>query len=84
MFKSEWDKNCIYSEWDFLNAAVSFKNMNISDALVSDDLIVRIFAILDKRTGKRTLRKLRDGGEYLSCPEWLGQFYKLRFSVSLS
>ena len=82
LLKPEWDENCTRHETDFLAAAVSYIDMPTDKALESGDLIVRIFAILDSRVGKRTLQKIKDGGEYLALPEWVRQFYELRFEVS--
>lgn len=82
ILKPEWDKNCTYSEMDFLSAATAFLSMQISDALSSDNFIIRIFAIMDKRVGKRTLQMIRSGSEYTTLPEWVKQFYELRFSIS--
>ena len=82
ILKPEWDKNCTYSEMDFLSAATAFLSMPIADALSSDNYIVRIFAILDKRVGKRTLQTIKSEGGYITMPEWVKQFYELRFSIS--
>lgn len=80
--KSEWDKNCTYCEIDFLSAATLFLQMPIFDALNSNNNIIRIFAILDKRVGKRTLKSIKSESSYKALPEWVKQFYELRFSVS--
>ncbi|MDE6789577.1 MAG: hypothetical protein K2J47_09695 [Ruminococcus sp.] len=80
--KTEWDKNCTYNEMDFLSAATAFLQMPISDALNSDNYIIRIFAILDKRVGKSTLQAIKSESSYKTLPEWVKQFYELRFSVS--
>lgn len=80
ILKSEWDKNCTYSEWDFLSAATSFLQMSISDALNSDNYIIRIFAVLDRRVGKRTLQKIRSDDSFRKLPDWVKQFYELRLS----
>ena len=45
----------------------------------SEDGLVRMFAILDRRVGKRTLIKLAANVE--KEPEWLQKFYRLRFDV---
>ena len=68
----------ILSEWDFLQAAVDFLQMPIADALSSENYLVKILAIMDRRVGKRTLQKLAEDGEYKSYPEWVRQFYELR------
>lgn len=80
--KTEWDKNCTYTETDFLSSATEFLQMSISDALNSNNYIIRIFAILDKRVGKRTLQAIKSESSYKILPEWVKQFYELRFSVS--
>ena len=49
---------------DFLSAATAFLQMPITKSLYSDNYIVRIFAILDKRIGKRTLQKIKEEGAY--------------------
>ena len=82
MVKPEWDKNCTYCEMDFLSAATSFLQIPIFDALNSDNYIIRIFAILDKRVGKRTLQAIKSENSYQALPEWVKQFYELRFSLT--
>lgn len=77
--KEKWDKDGTISDWDFLQGATDFLQIPISDALISDNYLIRVFAILDRRLGKRTLRKIYDSEEYKSYPEWVQQFYKLRF-----
>lgn len=81
MMKPKWDENGTYSGGDFFRSAADFLNLSIADALVSDDYIVKILAILDKRVGKRTLEKIRDAGEYQNYPDWVRQFYELRLSL---
>ena len=81
MMKPKWDENGTYSGGDFFRSAADFLNLSIADALVSEDYIVKILAILDKRVGKRTLEKIRDTGEYQNYPDWVRQFYELRLSL---
>ena len=81
--KSRWDADCTWCDMDFLNAVLEYRNMAIQDALSSDDYIIRILAILDKRTGKRTLQKIRQAEEYKAYPAWVVQFYELRLAESL-
>ena len=78
----KWLRNATFSDDDFLYAATRFLQMNIGDALICSDFLIRIFAILDQRVGKRTLRKIRDAGEYREYPDWARQFYELRFAES--
>ncbi len=78
--KSRWNAEGIFCERDFLSAALRYLDLPITEALQSDDLLVRLFAILDRRAGIRTLQKISASGEYLRYPEWLRQFYLLRLS----
>lgn len=78
--KPQWDANCTYDDMDFLNAVLTFRNLSIQDALASDDYIVKILAILDKRVGKRTLKQIAQQAEYNRYPAWVKQFYDLRLS----
>lgn len=77
----EFAEKEILSEWDFLQAAADFLQMSIADALNCENYLVKIFAIMDRRIGKRTLQKLAEDGEYKSYPEWVRQFYELRLSL---
>lgn len=75
--KEKWDQNAVYSDMDFLAAATSFLEMPITEALCSENGIVRILAILDRRVGKRTLSKIKEQGRR-GIPDWVWLFYKLR------
>ena len=81
--KPQWDANCAYCDVDFLNAVLEYRNLSIQDALYSENYIIRIFAILDKRVGKRTLQKIKQAGECKQYPDWVRQFYELLLSKSL-
>lgn len=76
--KNKWDADAAYCDMDFLAAATSFLQTPIKEALYSDNYIIRIFAIVDRRIGKRTLRKIRESGEFQNFPAWVRQFYDLR------
>ena len=80
--KPVWDANCTYCDMDFLNAVLAFRNLSILDGLNSQDYIIKILAILDKRVGKRTLQKIQEAAEYQKYPEWARQFYELRLKES--
>jgi hypothetical protein len=56
-----------------------FDNQSIEKSLSSENPLVRMFAILDRRVGKRTLVKLKDKVE--KELEWLKPFYLLRFKA---
>lgn len=65
--------------YDFMPAIDVYLNQSVEKSLWSDDYLVRMFALLDRRIGKRTLLKVRD--TYFEQPEWLRYFYKLRYDV---
>ncbi len=65
-----------FDQYCFYEAFYEYDNQAIKISLESENAIVRLFAILDKRVGKRTLEKLVES-EGLQ-PEWLRYFYRLR------
>ena len=77
----KWRESCILSEWDFLEAATEYLNLPIKTALESENYLINMFAIMDKRVGRRTLERIKAAGEYRAFPEWLGQFYELRIGA---
>ena len=50
----QFDQRCFYTAFE------KFDNQSIEKSLESDDLLVRIFAVLDKRVGKRRLERLSE------------------------
>ena len=76
--KNGWAETCTLCEWDFLSAVLEFRNLSIQDALNSEDYIIKVLAILDKRVAKRTLQKVKEAEEYKKYPDWVWQFYELR------
>lgn len=73
---NEWG---IASTWDVMWAIELYLNMDIHEALQLDNPIIKMFAILDRRVGKRTLERVRDS--YCNGPAWLKQFYALRIEA---
>ena len=65
-----FDQRCFYA------AFAEFDNQSIESSLKSDDLIVRIFAILDRRIGKRRLELMKES--ITSEPETFQTFYAIR------
>ena len=65
--------HCFYSSF------YTYHNNSIEKSLASSNPVVRLFAILDKRVGKRRLEKLVS--EVKKQPEWLQFFYKLRLEA---
>ena len=53
----QFDQRCFY------NAFYEFDSQSIDKSLASSNLLVRIFAILDRRVGKRTLYKIKENIE---------------------
>ncbi len=68
-----FDQRCFY------NAFREFDNQSIDESLKSQDLIVRIFAVLDRRVGKRRLLAMKSniGKE----PEIFQLFYTIRMDA---
>ena len=50
----QFDQRCFYSAFQ------EFDNQSIEDSLKSINLLIRIFAILDRRVGKKTLNKIKE------------------------
>ncbi len=65
-----------YADYEFSNALKSYRNQPIQASISSDNPIVRMFAILDRRVGKRTLERLRESIH--DQPEWLRRLYEAR------
>lgn len=47
-----------FSKYDFAENAFKFLNINVQDAIKSDNIILKALAVVDKKTGKRTLTEL--------------------------
>ena len=74
--KEKWMPECILCDSDFICAVTEYLKTNITSALNSDNYILRVFAYMDRRVGKRTLIKIKEDAEAL--PEWVKQFYLIR------
>lgn len=77
----KWNEDGTLSNRDFLSAATDFLQLSIKDALESENYIIRILAIVDRRIGKNTLQQLMVSKVYQTLPEWVRQFYELRLSL---
>ena len=64
---------------DFAQALACYRNQSIEVSLDSSDPVVRMFAILDRRIGKRTLERMKN--DIPERPEWLRRIYLLRYNV---
>ncbi len=76
MLREKWMPECTLCEGNFINSVTVFLKTDIADSLQSDDYLLRVFAYLDRRVGKRKLVKIKDEVEKL--PEWVKQFYRIR------
>lgn len=65
-----------YTDVEFCEALEQYRSRSIQNSISSDNPLVRMFAVLDRRIGKRTLEKITDLDDIF--PEWLRVFYKLR------
>lgn len=63
-----------YTDEEFCTALEKYRNSDIRESIISLDPIVRMFAVLDRRIGKRTIEALNVSEQ----PEWLQPFYELR------
>lgn len=68
-----FDVECFYAAFKF------YQNHSIAESLYSDDPLIRLLAVLDKRVGKRTLKELVSKIE--TQPEWLQRIYNLRLEA---
>ena len=80
--KPKFDANCTYSEMDFLSAALEYRDLSIQDALHSENYIIRVLAILDRRAGKRAVQACVAEDTYQKLPHWVQQFYELRLQIA--
>ena len=74
--RETWMPNGILCHADFIDSVTIFLKNGIAESLHSDNYLLRIFAYMDRRVGKRTLVKIQDEAETL--PEWVQQFYRIR------
>ncbi len=65
-----------YTEAEFARALEQYRQSPIEESLRSKDPIVRMFALLDRRAGRRTLGKLAESME--AEPEWVRKVYEFR------
>lgn len=65
-----------FDQHSFYHAFDLFDNQSIEESLSSDRLLVRIFALMDRRVGKRRLAAMRDAME--QADEVTRRFYDIR------
>ena len=64
-----------FTDEEFCEALNIYRNQDIQGSILSDNPIVRMFAVIDRRIGKRTLQKCKE--VLMEQPDWLRQFYEL-------
>ncbi len=69
----------LFDQRDFYAAFQEFDNQSIEASLASEHPIVRIFALLDRRLGKRRLAALEKAMEQEL--DWVRPFYRLRMEA---
>ncbi len=65
-----------YTDGEFCRALEAYRSEDIRKSIRSENPLVAMFALFDRRVGKRTLEKLRD--EWREQPEWLRELYIIR------
>lgn len=79
--KHSIDDRTEYTDDEFCDALEFYRSHDIFESMSSSNPLVRMFAVLDRRIGKRTLAKLKN--DIAEQPAWLQQFYNLRISAEL-
>lgn len=69
----------MFDQRDFYNAFNEFDNQSIEKSLESENLIVRIFAVVDRRIGKRRLKILCDN--ISEQPDFVKRFIDIRLNA---
>ena len=72
-------KNGWFDQYDFYLSFQEYDNQSIEASLNSQNQLVRVFAVLDRRVGKRTLCKLKESIETES--EIFRLFYAIRMDA---
>ncbi|MCH5314853.1 MAG: hypothetical protein J1E81_02985 [Eubacterium sp.] len=70
-----------YTDAEFSGALKEYRNQKIQVSINSENPLVRMFAVLDKRLGKNTLKKVKE--TITNQPEWLQTIYRLRIEAEL-
>lgn len=68
-----------YTDNEFCEALTNYRNQTIKCSLNSENPLEKMFAILDRRVGKKTLSNIKESFE--SQPDWLKLIYNLRLDA---
>ena len=63
----------------FYEAFYIYNNSDIRQSICSENPLVRVFAVMDKRIGKRTLYKIAENLD--KQPDWVQILYKIRLNA---
>lgn len=69
-------KGGVYSQVEFIEAVNEYINSPIEDLVKSDNTLIKILVILDRRVGKRTLENMKN--TITNEEDIVQYFYKLR------
>lgn len=72
----------VFCQRCFYNAFNEFDNQSIEKSLESENMLIRILAVLDRRVGKRKLEKIKLTIE--DEPEMFQKFYNIRMQFEES
>ncbi len=75
---SQYDVNSRseYTEDEFCEALEVYRNQNIQISVRSNNPLVQMFALLDRRVGTRTLNSMKES--LMTLPQWLQVLYFFR------
>ncbi|WP_319005625.1 hypothetical protein [Mesobacillus subterraneus] len=66
----------IFAQYDFFDSVEQYFQQPIHESLKSNNMLIKIFALIDRRVGKRTLVKMKES--VLNEKKIVQFFYKLR------
>lgn len=68
-----------YTDSEFCDVLNEYRNQDVQTSIHSDNPLVRMFAVLDRRVGKRTFKSIKASLD--EQPQWLKTFYLLRLEA---
>ncbi|QZY57317.1 SF0329 family protein [Crassaminicella profunda] len=77
--QKELNKRGIFGEYEFYKSLEVYFNSHVKDCLYATDVLLNIFALLDRRVGKRSLKKFSESIK--DKHEIVRYFFDLRCSV---
>ena len=79
LFRYPLSQRSEYTDDEFCDALEQYRNQAILNSIKSENPLVRMFAILDRRLGRRSLMALKE--DIPLQPDWLKELYALRLSA---